>query len=99
VVWADLVEPGQVVWLNPPYYPATLLGQFLDRCVDTVRRGVAVTGLIPASPCAGWWMRWVVDGGAEVEFLPGRLSYSGPYAVHGGVAPFGAALVHWPALG
>lgn len=96
MVWADLVEDGQVVYCNPPYYPTTLLGQFLERCVDTSVRGVAVTALIPASPCAGWWIRWVDGGGGEVDFLPGRLAYDGPFA-SGGVAPFGAALVHWPA--
>lgn len=96
VVWADLVEPGPVVYCNPPYYPSTLLGRFLARCVDTAGRGVAVTALIPASPCTAWWMRWIAGGGAEVEFLPGRLAYDGPFA-SGSVAPFGAALVHWPA--
>lgn len=98
VVWADLVEGEQVVYCNAPYYPASLLGQFLERCVDTARRGVGATGLIPASPCTGWWVRWVTDAGAEVEFLRGRLSYDGPFS-SGGVAPFGAALVHWPARG
>jgi hypothetical protein len=96
VVWADLVEPGQLVYCNAPYYPSTLLGQFLERCVDTARRGVGVIGLIPASPCTGWWIRWVAEAGAEVQFLPGRLAYDGPFS-SGGVAPFGAALVHWPA--
>jgi hypothetical protein len=97
VVWAELVRPGETVYCNPPYAPAALLGQFLERCVDTSIRGVAVTALLAASPCTAWWNRWVVGGGATVEFLPGRLSYSGPFAESGGVAPFGAALVHWSA--
>ncbi len=96
VIWADLVQPGQTVYCNPPYFPSSLLGQFLEHCVDTAARGIGVTGLIPASPCTGWWIRWVTDVGAEVEFLPGRLAYDGPFS-SGGVAPFGAALVHWRA--
>ncbi|MQA35300.1 DNA N-6-adenine-methyltransferase [Modestobacter roseus] len=98
VVWADLVEPGQVVYCNPPYYPTSLLVQFLKLCAETASHGTGVIGLLPASPCAGWWVRWVADAGAQVEFLPGRLRYEGPFS-SGGVAPFGAALVHWPARG
>lgn len=92
--WADLSRNG-TVWLNPPYLPSQLLSSFLGRAVATAAAGSSVLALLPASTGAGWWWRHVVEGGGEVEFLRGRLSFDGPHASAGGPAPWASALVLW----
>lgn len=88
---------GGVVWLNPPYLPAKLLDAFLVRAVVTAAAGTSVVGLVPASTGTRWWWTHIVDAGAHVEFLRGRLSFTGPYAepTGGAVAPWACALVEW----
>jgi hypothetical protein len=96
VDWAVLADGGRC-WMNPPF-DVPRLSRFLAKAVMTSSEGgVDVLGLLPASPCTRWWNRWVVDSGAVVEFVPGRLSFRGPHFREGGVAPWGAALVHWTA--
>ncbi|MBN1093448.1 hypothetical protein JKP75_13270 [Blastococcus sp. TML/M2B] len=95
VRWSDFVEPGTSIWCNPPY-SARLLPRFLERMVQAADDGHDTIALLPASVCTRWWNRWVVDGAAEVDLLPGRLRFAGPHAAQG-YAPFGAALVRWPA--
>lgn len=89
---------GGVVWLNPPYVPAATLSAFLARAVATAQSGVTVVGLVPASTGAGWWWTHVVEVGACVEFLRGRLAFTGPHADKGTPAPWACALVTWPAV-
>ena len=48
--------------------------------------------LLPAKVGTGWWSEHVDEAGAEVEFLRGRLTYSGPHST-GNPAPFPSALV------
>ena len=99
--WAGLVRRGQVVWLNPPYTPASVLGAFLGRAVATAEAGRGVVALVPASTGAAWWWEHVVDAGARVEFLRGRLAFGGPHAGagRGMVAPWASALVEWVPAG
>lgn len=92
--WAGLLPVGQVVWLNPPYTPAPFLEGFLQRAVATAAAGVTVAGLVPASTGTDWWWRNIVEPGAEVEYLRGRLVYGGPHST-GGPAPWASALVTW----
>jgi hypothetical protein len=91
--WTD-VAGGGVVYLNPPYLPAPTLDQFLATAVGTSLTS-PVVALLPASTGAGWWWRHVIEGGAQVEFLRGRLSFTGPHATTGHVAPWASALVIW----
>lgn len=97
--WAHLVPAGGAVWLNPPYVPVAVMSAFLHRAVATAADGVPVVGLVPASTGARWWWDHVVDAGADVEFLRGRLSFGGPHAAPGTAhtAPWASALVRWPA--
>ena len=90
--WAALTPPGTNVWLNPPYYPPQLLRGFLERAVATAGEGVPVIALVPASTGTTWWHDLVVDVGASVEFLRGRLTFGGPHST-GGPAPWSSALV------
>jgi hypothetical protein len=90
--WPDHAGEG-VVWINPPYRPV-LLRRFLSKAVETATAGTPVVALIPASTGSIWWHENVVNVGAEVEFLQGRLRFGGPHS-GGGPAPFSSALVHW----
>lgn len=92
--WADLAGDG-VVFLNPPYLPSNLLGDFLTRAVATAHTGTPVVGLLPASTGTAWWWRHVVEPGARVEFLRGRLAFTGPHARPGQCAPWSSAIVEW----
>lgn len=92
--WSDLATDG-AVFLNPPYLPAALLGQFLARAAETGRTGTPVVGLVPASTGTRWWWEHIVETGATVEFLRGRLSFTGPHATPGQSAPWASALIVW----
>lgn len=95
--WANLAPAGTVVWLNPPYAP-TLLRRFLVRAAATADAGREVLCLVPASVGTNWWHELVVERGAAVEFLRGRLTFAGPHST-GGPAPWPSALVRYRASG
>ncbi|MGV8979192.1 MAG: DNA N-6-adenine-methyltransferase [Cellulomonas sp.] len=92
--WGRLVEPGQTVWINPPYTPVPLLRSFLEVAAQTAADGTAVVALVPASTSSAWWHDAVLGAGAEVEFLRGRLRFRGPFST-GGSAMTPSALVRY----
>lgn len=92
--WAALAPPQTTGWLNPPYLPTTLLRGFLGRAARTAEEGIPVVALVPASTSSSWWHDLVIDPGATVEFLRGRLIYGGPHST-GGSTPWPSALVHY----
>lgn len=92
--WAGLAGVG-AVWLNPPYLPSNHLAAFLARAAATAGAGATVVGLVPASTGTRWWWTHVVESGAQVEFLRGRLAFTGPHATPGQTAPWASALVVW----
>lgn len=94
--WAALAAGG-VAYVNPPYLPVPVLSRFLERAAATAAAGVTTVALVPASTGAAWWWRHVVDTGASVEFLRGRLAFTGPHAKPGATAPWPSALVFWQA--
>lgn len=96
--WTELAAGG-TVWLNPPYQPSNYLSQFLERAVTTAHRGTTVVGLLPASTGTRFWWDHVIGGGAEIEFLRGRLTFQGPHADAGTPAPWASALVTWKGTG
>ena len=91
--WSALTPPGEAVWLNPPY-ATSLLRRFLERAVATRDAGTPVVALIPASTGTEWWHDLVIDPGAEVRFLRGRLSFDGPHST-GATAPWPSALAFY----
>lgn len=93
--WADLSPDGSTVWLNPPYAPP-LLTRFLTTAAATAQAGRPVLALVPASTGTNWWHACVVEAGAQVEFLRGRLVFGGPHST-GGPAPWPSALVTYRA--
>ena len=92
--WAELAAPLDV-WLNAPYAPTPYLSKFLSRATVTAKHGTRVVGLLPASTGANWWWTHVIEAGARVEFLRGRLAFTGPHARTGSVAPWPSAIVIW----
>lgn len=93
--WTALTPPGHCVWINAPYMPIAVLSAFLARATMTAARGTPVVGLLPASTGSQWWWKHVIDAGASVEFLRGRLAFTGPESKPGGCAPWSSALVCW----
>lgn len=93
--WADLTPKGATVWVNPPYAPPVLT-KFLTRAAATAAAGTPVVALVPASTGTNWWHRTVVEAGASVEFIRGRLVFGGPHST-GGPAPWPSALVTYQA--
>jgi hypothetical protein len=93
--WAHLVEAGASCFLNPPYGPPPLIEAFLHTSAATAADGVTVLALIPAATSTHWWDRGVVQHGASVEYLTGRLRFGGPHS-DGNPATFASALVTYP---
>lgn len=91
--WADLVEPGRSVYLNPPYTPMRVLRPFLERAMVTAEKGVPVVCLVKASVGTKWWEDLVQAPGVRHEFIR-RLHYDGPYAI-GDPAPWPSALLFY----
>lgn len=93
--WAGLVEPGQAVYVNPPYTPVPAMRPFLERALATAAAGVSTVALVKASVGTKWWDDLVQAPGVRHEFIR-RLTYDGPYAV-GDPAPWPSALLFYEA--
>ena len=95
--WSSLIPEGHFAYANPPYTPANVLSAFLARAAATAAAGRGVVALVPASTGTSWWWENIIDRGASVEFLRGRLAFGGPHAGSGtaSVAPWACALVQW----
>lgn len=76
----------EVCWMNPPY--GKELPLWIDKAVRSARNGATVVCLVPARTDTKWW-RQLVDAGAEIQFLPGRLKFMGAE----NPAPFPSAIV------
>jgi len=90
--WAGLVPDGQSVWLNPPYAPVRTITAFLATAARTAKAGVPVVALVPAATSTAWWWDEVQGHPTEVEFLRGRVRFTGPHST-GGTPLWGSALV------
>jgi site-specific DNA-methyltransferase (adenine-specific) len=73
------------VYCNPPYDHT--LGAWVQKARQEVEAGNAliVVLLLPSRTGSAWWRDHVIGGGAEVEYLPGRLRFgaarnSAPFA-------------------
>lgn len=80
------------VFMNPPY--GRVMADWMTKAASEAASGraSAVIALIPARTDTEWWHRSVVDAGATVALLKGRLRFGGE---GGSVAPFASALVLW----
>lgn len=64
---------GERVFMNPPY--GRELSAWTQKAVRESRAGALVVGLLPASTDSAWWHRDVVDTGAEVRYIRGRVRF------------------------
>lgn len=75
-----------ICWMNPEY--GRVIGKWVAKALAESRRGATVVCLLPARTDTRWWHDYVIDGGAEVRFIRGRLKFGD--AKSG--APFPSAL-------
>jgi len=81
VSWLDIptTRYRPVCWCNPPYSQCRA---FIEKAAAERRRGVKTVCLVPSRTDTRWWHAHVWDGdgpraGVHVEFLKGRLKFSG----------------------
>lgn len=79
---------GETVFMNPPY--GRVIGRWVDKAwQEGMKPGTTVVCLIPARTDTSYWHTYVIGGGAEVEFVKGRLKFGGAK----NSAPFPSAVV------
>ena len=76
-----------ICWMNPPY------GREISLWVrkaykSSLENGAVIVCLLPARTDTRWWHNYVIAYAQSVEFIKGRLRFSGK-----GPAPFPSALV------
>lgn len=79
---------GEVVWMNPPY---SNIEPWTKKAADG--SASIVVGLLPVRTDLLWFHRDVLDAGAEVRFIRGRVRFEGIGARAN--APFPSMLVIW----
>jgi phage N-6-adenine-methyltransferase len=65
---------GRHVFLNPPYGRA--IGAWVQKAAEESKGSAFVVALLPVRTGTRWWREWVVPY-ADIEYLPGRLRFSG----------------------
>jgi phage N-6-adenine-methyltransferase len=75
---------GERVFMNPPYGRA--IGHWVKKAMESK---TLVVCLVPARTDTRWWHDYVIEGGAEVRFLKGRLKFGNSK----NSAPFPSAVV------
>jgi hypothetical protein len=80
------------IYMNPPY--GRPIADWMAKAAAEAAAGRAkpVIALVPARVDTQWWHESVVDAGATVALLKGRLRFGGE---GGSVAPFASALALW----
>jgi len=76
-----------VCWMNPPY--GREISRWVQKAYESaLNPGTVVVCLLPARTDTRWWHDYVMTYAQNVEFIKGRLQFSGR-----GQAPFPSALV------
>lgn len=73
-------------WMNPPY---SSIEPWTVKATEEAERGALVVALLPVRTDLGWFHRDVLDWGAEIRFLRGRLRFE-----HGNGLPMWATAPH-----
>lgn len=85
--WAADDSVG-AIWMNPPYGRG--IETWMSKAHGTARQsGRTVVCLVPVRTPSRWWHDWVLETGAEVRYVKGRITFGD--AKH--AAPFGSAVV------
>lgn len=76
------------MFMNPPY--GREIGDWMHKAAEeSVEHGITVVCLVPARTCTAWWHDTVMQYGANVEFIRGRLKFGDAE----NSAPFPSAVV------
>lgn len=75
---------GEVVFMNPPY--GRMIGYWMEKAS---KARATVVCLVPSRTDTRWWHDYVIETGAEVRFIKGRLKFGGSKTS----APFPSAVV------
>ena len=74
-------------WMNPPY--GREIGLWIKKTYESgLEAGTVVVCLLPARTDTRWWHEYVIPHAKNIEFIRGRLKFSGKAP-----APFPSALV------
>ena len=80
-------------WMNPPYGSAST--RWVRKAADEAARGALVVGLLPARTDTVWFHEHVLEAGAEVRFLRGRVAFDLPGIRIRPRAPFPSLIAIW----
>jgi phage N-6-adenine-methyltransferase len=78
---------GLACWMNPPY--GRTIASWMRKAYETAQAGAVVVCLVPVRSSAIWWHELVLDTGAEVRYVRGRLTFGDAK----NSAPFASAVV------
>jgi phage N-6-adenine-methyltransferase len=71
--WSDGGATG-TVWMNPPY--GKTIREWMSKAFDTAHTtGRTVVCLVPVRSSSQWWHDLVLNTGAEVRYVKGRLTF------------------------
>ena len=84
---------ASTVWCNPPY-SRSLLGSFIQRAISQLKAHhcAKVIMLLPARTDTQWF-KSLVEAGASIVFITGRLNFGGPNTNYYTSAPFPSVVV------
>lgn len=79
---SGLIQPWHgVCWMNPPYGRA--IGNWMAKAyLESAGGGATVVCLVPARTDTRWWHKYVIETGAEVRLIGGRLKFGKPTTKH-----------------
>lgn len=63
---------GERCWMHPPH---DAMERWAIKAADEANRGALVVGLMRVSTDQRWWWKNILDRGASVKFLTGRLDW------------------------
>ena len=69
------------IWCNPPYENGDRWRQWLRKFQAEARKGASIVTLLPAATGTKWWAEEIVQCGADILFLTGRLAFQLPRSV------------------
>lgn len=91
--WLE-IEPGHLVYVNPPYARGEL-ARWMAKCSTEAARGVEIVALVPASTGANWFHR-ALDSAQALALWRGRLQFGNPPpGKSGGNSSIESALIYW----
>jgi site-specific DNA-methyltransferase (adenine-specific) len=85
---------NHVCWMNPPYGRG-ITGKWFKKAYEESLKGATIVGLVPSRTDTSYWHDYVINVGAEVRFLRGRVKFLREDGTAGDAAPFPSAIIVW----